>query len=76
MFTERRFGEEAVAACTQALSPADQTILRTTLPMGWYPLEPTIRYMRVLDATYGTGDLELCREIGRFSAGPARLRVT
>src|SRR5437879_6227373 len=59
MFTEQRFGPPAVEACLRQLSASDQEILRSLIPVGWYPLQPTVHYMRVLDATYGKGDLGL-----------------
>ena len=68
MFTEQRFGLEAVEHCLRQLDESDQAILRSLIPMGWYPLEPTVQFMRVLDDLYGSGDLRLCREIGMFSA--------
>jgi hypothetical protein len=68
MFTEKRFGKEAVGECLSKLDPADREILRGVIPMGWYPLEPTVRFGECVDRIYGTGDLALVREIGRFSA--------
>lgn len=68
MFTERRFGKPAVERCIRELAPADQEVLLSIVPLGWFPLEPTARFGVAVDKLYGRGDLELCREIGRFSA--------
>jgi len=68
MFTEQRFGPDAVEHCLRQLDEADQAILRSLIPMGWYPLDPTVRFMHALDELYGAGDLRLCREVGMFSA--------
>src|SRR5579884_3851923 len=67
-FTEDRFGKDAVEACLCELDPHDQAILRDIEPIGWYPLEPVVHYMRALDRRFGKGDLGLCDEIGRYSA--------
>jgi hypothetical protein len=68
LFTERRFGRDAVDKCLAQLVKDDQDLLSSIVPVGWYPLEPILRFHRVLDKTFGRGDLSLCKEVGRFSA--------
>ena len=68
LFTERRFGRDAVDKLLAQLTKEDQDLLSSIVPVGWYPLEPIMRFHRVLDKTFGKGDLSLCHEVGRFSA--------
>ena len=68
LFTERRFGRDAVDKLLAQLSKEDQELLASIVPVGWYPLEPILRYHRALDKMFGKGDLSLCHEVGRFSA--------
>jgi hypothetical protein len=68
LHAERRFGREGVAACLADLSADDCELLESIVPVGWYPLEPALRFSRCVDQRFGSGDLALCREAGRFSA--------
>jgi hypothetical protein len=34
---------------------------------GWYPFEQYIEISKVLDRQLGTGDLQLCRDLGRYA---------
>ncbi|HJZ85718.1 MAG TPA: hypothetical protein VKN99_11140 [Polyangia bacterium] len=68
MFTERQFGRDAVERCLAQLSRDDRDLLSSIVPVGWYPLEPILRFHRAVDKTFGRGDLALCRDVGRFSA--------
>jgi hypothetical protein len=67
-FTERRFGASAFGQILEALPVADREILSSVTHMGWYPVEPILRYHHALDRMFGRGDLELCTEAGRYSA--------
>jgi hypothetical protein len=69
MFTESRFGPEAVERIYAALGPADRDVLAQITTVGWYPVEPVLAYHHALDRLYGRGDLALCVEVGKFSAG-------
>jgi hypothetical protein len=69
MFTEREFGPDAVGRVLAALPAEDRTLLGDVQAIGWYPVEPVLRYHRSLDTLYGKGDLALCERAGRFSAG-------
>jgi hypothetical protein len=68
LFAERRFGPDAVEQTLHEMSAEDRDVLAAMVPVGWYPLEPMLRFHRVLDRLFGRGDLALCTEIGRFSA--------
>lgn len=50
------------------LDGEDRRVLDDVLAVGWYPLEPVIRFHRAVDQRFGTGDLSLVEEIGRHSA--------
>lgn len=69
MFTEREFGPLAVDRVLASLSESDRAILSGVQAIGWYPVEPVLRYHRALDQIFGKGDLALCVRAGRFSAG-------
>ena len=68
MFTEQRFGSEAPEQVLAQLPRADQELLRGVNALGWYPVEPVLRYHHALDRLFGAGDLALCEQVGRFSA--------
>ena len=68
MFVEKRWGKDAIEQILGKLPPEDREILRSVIPMGWYPLEPIVRFGEEVDRTFGAGDLVMVREIGRFSA--------
>lgn len=69
MFTEREFGFDAVERVLAELPEGDRAILKDVQAIGWYPVEPVLRYHRALDKLYGKGDLAVCVRAGRFSAG-------
>jgi V4R domain len=68
MFTERQFGADGVAKVLAQLSPEDRLILSNVQAIGWYPVEPVLRYHHALDRTFGKGDFALCTAAGKFSA--------
>jgi hypothetical protein len=68
MFTEERFGKEAPDKALRELSAEDRELLASSVAVGWYPIEPILRYHRAVDRIFGEGDLALCTEIGRFGA--------
>ena len=69
MFTEARFGAGAVEQVLAALPPTDRAVLREVSSVGWCPVEPVLAYHRRLDQQFGNGNLDVCVEAGRFSAG-------
>jgi hypothetical protein len=68
MFTEQRFGARAVELALKELPVADREMLSSCVAVGWYPVEPVLRFHRAVDALHGAGDLALCKEMGRFGA--------
>jgi hypothetical protein len=69
MFTEQQFGLEAHERLIAGLSREDQDVLSGINALGWYPVEPILHYHHALDRLFGAGDLALCEQAGRFSAG-------
>jgi hypothetical protein len=69
MFAEQKFGDDAPARVLAELSSADRDCLVGVNALGWYPVEPIMRYHHALDRLYGQGDLAVCEQAGRFSAG-------
>lgn len=69
MFTEERFGPEAVLKVLATLPAKDRESLEQTTTVGWYPVGPVLAFHHALDELYGRGDLSLCVDVGRFSAG-------
>src|SRR5690349_19940726 len=69
VFTLKEFGEGAHARVMRELSTSDQAALSGMSVLGWYPVEPILQYHYALDRLYGKGDLALCYDAGRFSAG-------
>ncbi len=69
IFTEREFGKPGLERVLSSLSAADRSVLDHVQAITWCPVEPVLRYHHALDRLHGTGDLSLCFEAGRFSAG-------
>ena len=69
MFAEQRFGIDAPDRILAELDVADRDVLTGVNALGWYPVDPILRYHYALDKLYGNGDLTLCEAAGRFSAG-------
>jgi hypothetical protein len=70
LFTEREFGTDAVERVLQRLEPADADLLRGVTAVGWYPVEPVLRYHHALEQLCGRpgSNFELCERLGTFSA--------
>jgi hypothetical protein len=69
MFTEQQFGTEAHERVLAELSAEDRAVLAEVTALGWYPTGPILQYHHALDRVFGAGDLALCEQAGRFSAG-------
>jgi hypothetical protein len=69
MFTEQQFGPDAVERVLSQLAPNDRDVLHQVTSLGWYPVGPVLAYHHALDRCFGKGNLDLCVEAGRFSAG-------
>ena len=68
MFTERQFGSGAVDRVLAELGAPEREVLSGVQAIGWYPVEPILRYHHALDRLFGTGDFSVCVAAGRFSA--------
>src|SRR5262245_10529631 len=69
IFTERTFGSEAVGRCLASMSASERGVLESVSAVGWYPVEPILRYHHLLEELYGRpGEYAVCEQAGRFSA--------
>jgi hypothetical protein len=68
LFTESRFGPDAVQRVLAALPAPDRKLLTEITPIGWYPTEPVMAFHHKLDELFGKGDLTVCVELGKYSA--------
>ncbi|MGA9751883.1 MAG: hypothetical protein WBS54_08850 [Acidobacteriota bacterium] len=68
-YVDARFGEKARERLVAALDEESKTILSgSVLPSSWYPLRVQVELYRTIDQFFGSGNLALCREIGRYTA--------
>jgi len=69
IFTEQRFGLDAPQRCLERLPESDRAVLANVTAIGWYPIEPVLRYHHALQELYGKVDgFGVCEEAGRFGA--------
>jgi hypothetical protein len=69
IFTEQTFGSDAFARCLSKVTPADRTVLDGISAVGWYPVEPVLRFLHVLEELHGRpGDYAISEQAGKFSA--------
>lgn len=62
-------GEDGFRRLKQALGPDERKVLEgKILPHEWVPFELFVAVSVELDRIYGKGDLDLCREMGRYAA--------
>jgi hypothetical protein len=69
MFTVTSYGEDAASRVLAELSQEDQDVLNHVQAIGWYPVEPVLRYMHAMDRVLGSGDLSVSERAGHYSAG-------
>ncbi len=67
-FVRERYGDNAVAKVTGAMSEGDQSTLRLLLDISWYPQELYDRLVETIRDTVGKRDPAILDEIGRHSA--------
>lgn len=67
-FVRERYGDEAAAKVTGAMSEEDRSALRLLLEISWYPQELYDRLVETIRDTVGNGDPAILDEIGRHSA--------
>jgi hypothetical protein len=66
---EEHHGREARRALLVSLRPTHATaILAAVNPSLWVPFDAFIALCEGIDRTYGSGDLALCRTLGRYAA--------
>lgn len=70
MFAEQAFGPDAVERCLARLDPNDRELLRGISAVGWYPVEPILRFHHALELVHGNGaqGFAVCERLGQFSA--------
>jgi hypothetical protein len=70
LFTERTFGPDAAERCLRELEPQDRALLQGISAVGWYPVEPILRYHHALQRLHGAADagFDVCERVGEFSA--------
>jgi predicted hydrocarbon binding protein len=65
-------GKEGEARLLEALSPEVRAMVSgDVLFSSWYPLRAAVDGFVAVDRVFGKGDLEICREIGRYTARAA-----
>ncbi|MEJ7730727.1 MAG: hypothetical protein WKG00_16105 [Polyangiaceae bacterium] len=67
-FVTERHGTPAWRQLLEALDPGDRELWVGLVPVGWYDLGAYARLIRALDRLYGSADLGLVRDLGRFEA--------
>jgi len=67
-FVEERFGPQAREKLIASLDPEGQELCRRTLLSSeWIPFGVQVQVYQQADRLFGSGDLALCRQIGRFT---------
>lgn len=68
-WVEEHHGREAKRAVLVSLSPTHATaILAAVNPSLWVPFDAFVALCQAIDRTYGSGDLAMCRTLGRYAA--------
>lgn len=69
-FIEQRFGKDRIPEVLAKLEDEDlrKVLSGSFAPSSWYPLRYQVRLSEAIDKVLGKGDLQLCWEIGRFTA--------
>ncbi len=68
-FVRELYGEPGVRRVKEALTEAHRALIeKRVLPHDWVPFELFVDLSVEIDRIYGKGDLELCREMGRYAS--------
>jgi hypothetical protein len=68
-WVEEHHGREARRAILVSIPPTHATaILAAVNPTLWVPFDAFIALCEAIDRAYGSGDLQLCRVLGRYAA--------
>ena len=69
-FIKEKYRDEGLAKVLDSLEEQDRQIVESDLsPMSFYPARVFINFSVAADRIFGTGDYEICRQIGYFEAG-------
>jgi hypothetical protein len=70
MFATQEFGPQAVERILGELTKEDRELLAGISAVGWYPVEPILRFHHALERLHGNGSgkFEVCERLGEFSA--------
>lgn len=67
-FVEERYGKDAREPLLEALDEESREVLEgSILSSGWYPFRIQVGLYEAIDQVFGSGDLSLCWEIGKFT---------
>jgi len=68
-WVEEQHGREAKRAVLMSLPPTHASaILAAVNPSLWVPFDAFVALCQAIDRTYGSGDLAMCRMLGRYAA--------
>lgn len=68
-WVEEHHGREAKRAVLMSLAPTHATaIMAAVNPTIWVPFDAFVALCEGIDRTYGSGDLAMCRMLGRYAA--------
>ncbi len=68
-FVEARFGKEGLERVLNILSEdLKKEITKTIAPSQWYPFKYQVEIYEAIDKTFGSGNFEYCKEIGKYTA--------
>jgi hypothetical protein len=68
-WVEEHHGREAKRAVLVSLQPRLATaIMAATKPDAWIPFDAFVALCQAIDRAYGSGDLSLCRTLGKYAA--------
>lgn len=68
-WVEEHHGREAKRAVLVSIPPTQATaLLEAVNPSSWVPFDAFVALCQAIDRAYGSGDLALCRTLGRYAA--------
>ena len=68
-FIEQRYGKQRIPEVLARLDEEERKVLSNPFAVSsWYPFRTMVHFSEAIDSVLGKGDLQLCWEIGRFTA--------
>lgn len=68
-FVVHKFGKDKFEKLLEKISPElKNEIKKGIIPSDWYPFKFQVEVYEAIDLTLGTGNLQICKEIGRYTA--------